>query len=52
MEAADIDHNYTLDGQVVSEEAAKGLGVGKFSTRSNTGFMVRLQAWIALVPMT
>ena len=36
MEAADIDHNYTLDGQVVSEELAKGLGVGKFSTRSNT----------------
>ena len=51
MEAPDIEHNYTMDGQVVSEEAAKGLGVGKFSTRSSTrnfnhrkfmGFMVRL----------
>ena len=36
VEAADIGQNYTLVGQVVCEEAAKGLGVRKFSTRSST----------------
>lgn len=36
LEPTDMDYSYTLDGQTVSEEEAKDLGVGTFSTRSTS----------------